>query len=199
MFLRSYVIVVLIIEILLFLVELILSVTSPKNRELRKADKLEQISFIDLSEGYRTSISIFRISLFISFILLLVLNIGHFSFGNIESFLLVVVAFLLVYLVSLFNIKTFIFYDEYFIVSAPFNPFRANTMIEYENLHDFRLFRALYNSYYLSIELKNGEKKKIQFSASFLPRNDLSIRIILNSKAQLGKDFRKLHKEEDFL
>ena len=59
MFLRSYVIVVLIIEILLFLVELILSVTSPKNRELRKADKLEQISFIDLSEGYRTSISIF--------------------------------------------------------------------------------------------------------------------------------------------
>lgn len=197
MFSQPYIILVLLVEVLLFLAELSLSVISKKNKRLSVANTLDDIDFINLSKGYKTSISIFRISLFITFLLLMVLDLTDVSISYTDSLLFSIIAFLLIYLVSLLNVKNFIFYDDHFSVRAPFNFFRATVNIDYDQISDFRLYRALYNSYYLSIQMNNGEKKRIQFSGSSLPRNDLVIRIILNTKTGLKKDFRELRNKDD--
>jgi hypothetical protein len=183
----QYIIALFLLEILIFGTELLFSFYNQKNRKLKKATSVNEVDFIDLSEGYRTSISFFRISIFISYLILVFIYLDISRESTIERYIMIIIFGILVYLVSLYNVKTFIFYSDYFIVTAPFNFFQKDIIVNYYTIKSFTLYRALYNSFYLKLEYKNGNKQRIQFSGAFNPRNDLVIRLILNTRIGLFK------------
>ncbi len=185
----QYIVALFLLEVLIYLTEIIFSVFNKKNRILKSISSIEEANFFDLSEGFRTSISFFRVSLFIAYLILVFIYLDISENNSLDKFIMIIVFGILVYMVSLFNVKTFIFYSDYFIVTAPFNPFLRDILINYNKINDFRLYKALYSSYYLRLEIKNNHARTIQFSGSFNPRNDLVIRIIINTKANLGKKF----------
>jgi len=185
----QYILVLFLLEILFFITELVCSFFNKKNHKLKKVSTTEGLDFIKLNEGYRTSISIFRISIFISYLIVIFIYLDISKGTSIEKYFMIGIIGILVYMVSLYNIKTFIFYTDYFIVTAPFNFFKRDTLINYNSISNFRLYRALYNSYFLKIEMKSGQTRTIQFSGSFNPRNDLVVRIIINTEAGLKKNF----------
>jgi hypothetical protein len=191
----KYILALFLMEIIIFITEVILSVFNKKNQKLKKASSLEDIDFIDLTEGYRTSISFFRVSIFICYLVLIFLYLDVSKENSFEKFVMISVVGILLYLVSLHNIKTFVFYTDYFIVTAPFNFFKKDTLVNYNSIRDFKLYRALYSSYFLKLDLNNQKTQTIQFSGSFIPKNELAIRIILNAKTGLKKDLinRKFH------
>jgi len=192
----QYILVLFLLEILFFVTELVCSFFNKKNYRLKKVSTTEDLDFIKLNEGYRTSISIFRISIFISYLIVIFIYFDISKGTSIEKYFMIGIIGILVYMVSLYNIKTFIFYTDYFIVTAPFNFFKRDTLINYNSISNFRLYRALYNSYFLKIEMKSGQTRTIQFSGSFNPRNDLVVRIIINTEAGLKKNFTN-NKSED--
>lgn len=192
----QYILVLFLLEILFFVTELVCSFFNKKNYRLKKVSTTEDLDFIKLNEGYRTSISIFRISIFISYLIVIFIYLDISKGTSIEKYFMIGIIGILVYMVSLYNIKTFIFYTDYFIVTAPFNFFKRDTLINYNSISNFRLYRALYNSYFLKIEMKSGQTRTIQFSGSFNPRNDLVVRIIINTEAGLKKNFTN-NKSED--
>ena len=187
----KYILALFLLEILFYTAELILSKFSKKNNQLRKVSTIEELHFIKLNEGYRTSISIFRISIFIAYIILVFLYLDVLKEVTVETYFMIVSVGVLVYMISLYNIKTFIFYNDYFIVTAPFNFFKKDVIINYNEIIDFKLYRALYHSFYLKLQLQSGENRSVQFSGSLNPRNDLVVRVVINSEAGLGKDFGK--------
>lgn len=195
---RALIIVVLLAETGLFLLEVILSVFNSKNKQLRKVKALNELDFIDLEDGYTTGISWFRVSLVISYILLVLLLID-FSKTDLGEELIVYLGLgVLIYILIVFNIKVFSFYQDRFIVWTPFRFFQPKLMIEYDQIKDYQLYIALYNSFFLNIELRDTSKFRIEFSACSLPRNDLIIQTILNSKTGLNKDIlRKRRKSMD--
>ena len=179
---KTYAIVIFVFEVIIFVTEVIIASRNHVNRKLRRFDSVNDIDFIDLKQGYKTSISLFRISLFIAY---LVLAILYFDAGKgklTESCLLYVLGGILMYMLSLMNIKSFIFYSDYFIVSAPFNLFRKEQLISYSSIAKFRVYRALYNNYFLKLTMKNNEIVRIQFSGSSIPRNSLILKHILRIK-----------------
>ena len=184
----QYILALFLMEILIFLVEIVLSVRNKKNRKMKSATSLQELGFIDLEEGFRTSISFFRVSIFICYLILVFFYLDISRGSSLEKFVMISTVGVLMYLVSLFNIKTFIFYSDYFIVTAPFNFFRKDILINYNSISDFSLYRALYSSYFLKLRFRNQIFQTIQFSGSFIPRNDLAIRIILTLKTGLKKD-----------
>jgi len=191
----QYILALFILEIVIFLTETLFSVFNKRNQKLKRASSMDEVDFIDLSEGYRTSISFFRISIFICYLILVFIYLDISDENSFEKYFMIGIVGILIFLVSLYNIKTFIFYTDYFIVTAPFNFLKKDTLVNYNSINDFRLYRALYSSYYLKLNLKNKKIQTIQFYGSFNPRNDLAIRIILNAKTGLKKDF--IHQEFD--
>ncbi len=181
----QYILALFLLEIIIFTTEIVFSCLNTKNRKLKKASNSDELDFIDLSEGYRTSISFFRVSIFISYLILVFIYLDISKENSVEKYLMIFVVGILVYMVSLFNVKTFIFYTDYFIVTAPFNFFKRDTLINYNAIGNFKLYRALYNSYFLKLNLKTNRTSTIQFSGSFNPRNDLVIKIIINSKIDI--------------
>lgn len=187
------------IEIVVFLVEVMLSSLSKKNRQMAKVNLISEIDFIDLEKGYHTGISVFRISMFLAYIILVIMLIDKSTAENqIEELILYIIIGILIYMISLMNLKVFNFYSNYFVIGSPFHFFNKDIIIRYEDIEDFHLYRALYNSYYLRLKLTNSPDKLIQFSAAYLPRNDFAIRIILNSKTSQSKNFQNLEDEDDF-
>ena len=193
----KYILALFLMEILFYTTELILSKFSKKNNQLRKVSTIEELHFIKLNEGYRTSVSIFRISIFISYIILVFLYLDVLKEVTVETYFMIVSVGILIYLISLYNIKTFIFYTDYFIVTAPFNFFKKDIIINYNEINDFKLYRALYYSFYLKLQLKSGETRSVQFSGSLNPRNDLVVRAVINTEADLGKDFGQDQPDEN--
>jgi hypothetical protein len=186
---KNYAVGIFIIEVLLFLSEIVMASKSERNRKLKKAKSIVGLDFIDLKQGYKTSISIFRISLFISYLVLVILYFDANENNLTESVLLYFLGGVLIYMLSLMSIKTFIFYPDYFLVSAPFNVLRKEVLISYSSISDFRLYRALYNNFLLKIKMKSGEVVRIQFSGSSVPMNNLILKLILNSKTGMKNDF----------
>ena len=197
---QALIIAVLLVETGLFLTEVLFSIFNAKNKQLRKAESIEDLDFIDLEEGVTTGISWFRVSLVISYVLLVLLLIDFSKTNILEEVLVYLAIGIIIYLLIVFNIKVFSFYQDRFIVWTPFRFFQPKLMIEYDQIKDFHIYSALYNSFYLNIELKDETKYRIEFSSSSLPKNDLIIRIILNSKTGLNKDVvrkkRKKSKED---
>jgi len=193
------IIIVLVIEVVIFFAEVLLSAFSRKNRKMANSNFIDEVDFIDLEKGCRTGISVFRISMFIAYVFLVILMIDTSSAKNtIEEFILYILIGILIYMLSLMNLKVFNFYDNYFVVASPFHFFNKDMIIRYDEITDFHLYRALYNAYYLRLKFKDSPDKLIQFASVYLPRNDLIIRIILNTKTGLQKDFRSMPPEEDF-
>jgi hypothetical protein len=187
------------IEITVFIAEVLLASLNKKNRRMAKANLIEKLEFINLEKGYTTGISAFRISMFLAYIILVILLIDTSTAENpVEELILYIIIGILIYMISLMNLKVFNFYSNYFVIGSPFHFFNKDMIIRYEDIEDFHLYRALYNSYYLRLKYRNSPDKLIQFSAAYLPRNDLAIRIILNSKTDQSKDFQKLTIEDDF-
>jgi hypothetical protein len=186
------------IEIAIFLVEVVLSALNRKNRLMAKANIIDEFDFIDLEKGYHTSLSVFRVSMFLAYIILVILLIDKSTAENqLEELILYIIIGVLIYMISLMNLKVFNFYSNYFVIGSPFHFFNKDLIIKYEDIEDFILYRALYNSYYLRLKFRNSPDKLIQFSASYLPRNDFIIRIILNSKTNQSKDFQTADEEDD--
>lgn len=193
------IIIVLGIEIVVYFAEVLLSAVNKKNRKMAKANLIEELDFVDLEKGYHTSISVFRISMFLAYIILVIMLIDTSTVENpTEELILYIIIGILIYMIALMNLKVFNFYSNYFVIGSPFHFFNKDVIIRYEDIEDFHLYRALYNSYYLRLKYKNSPDKLVQFSAAYLPRNDLLIRIILNSKTDKKKDFRKPDIEDDF-
>jgi hypothetical protein len=188
---KTYAIVILVIEVLLFIVEVLLASRNRANRLLRHVENIDELDFIDLKQGCRTSISIFRISLFVAYLVLVILYFDTDKSNLIEPIFLYFIGGVLMYMLSLMNIKTFIFYTDYFIVSEPFNFFRREILVSYSAISDFKLYRALYNNFFLKLKLKNGEVIRIQFSGSSIPKNNLILRMILNSKTGLRMNYKR--------
>ncbi len=196
-----YLLVVLIlsIEIAVFFAEVFLSSLNTKNRRLASVSKLEDLDFVDLEKGYRTNISVFRISTFVAYVILVILLIDTSTAENpIEELILYIIIGILIFMISLMNLKVFSFYSSYFVIGSPFRFLTRDKIIHYEDIKDFHLYRALYNSYYLRLKFKSSPDETIQFSAAYLPRNDLVLQIILNSKSGLNKDFQEMGEEDDF-
>jgi hypothetical protein len=197
----AYLIIVFVLsfEIVVFFIEVLLAYLNKKNRIMAKVNFIEDLDFIDLEKGYNTGISVFRISMFLAYVILVVLLIDKSTAENpVEELILYIIIGILIYMISLMNLKVFNFYSNYFVIGSPFHFFNKDIIIRYEEIEDFHLYRALYNSYYLRLKYRNSPDKLIQFSAAYLPRNDLTIRIILNSKTVRNKDFQKLNIEDDF-
>ena len=187
------------IEIIIFITEVLLSSLNKKNRKMAAVNLLEDLDFIDLERGYHTGISGFRISIFLAYIILVILLIDKSAAENpTEELILYIIIGVLIYMISLMNLKVFNFYPNYFVIGSPFHFLNKDVIVRYEEIKDFHLYRALYNSFYLRIKFKNSPDKLIQFAAAYLPRNDLVIRIILNSRTDQKKDFRKPDIEDDF-
>jgi hypothetical protein len=180
---------ILLLEMTLFLFEVFRASANPKNKQLRKANSLHNIDFIDLDKGFKTNISWFRISMFVAFVVLVLILFDFRKDNLFEEFIVYLSLGALIYVIALLNIKVFTFYNDYFIIKAPFDFLFKQKAVEYSAIEDFRLYRALYNSYILSLQIKGSKLLKIEFSASSIPRNNLIIRIILNSKTGLKKDF----------
>lgn len=185
----QYIVALFLLEILIYITELLFSVYSKNNQLLKKAKSSDDLDFIDLSEGYRTSISFFRISIFVSYLILIFIYLDITKVSTLERYIMIIIVGILVYFVSLYNIKTFIFYSDYFIVTAPFNFFKKDVIVYYYTINDFTLYSALYNSFYLKLQFKNGDYQRIQFSGAFNPRNDVIIHLILNTKTGLQKKY----------
>jgi len=185
---RQYILALFLLEILIYAAEIVVAVLNKKNKILNDAKSLEGIDFINLSEGYRTSISFFRISIFISYIILVFISMDTSRNNFAEKLFMVCIIGFLVYLVSLYNVKTFIFYVDYFIVAAPFSFFQKDIIINYQAIRNFQLYSALFNLYTLKIELKNGKTRNIFFSGSLNPRNDLVIKLIISSRRTENDD-----------
>ena len=185
---QALIIAVLMVETGLFLVEVLFSVFNAKNKQLRKAKSIDDLDFINLEEGVTTGISWFRVSLVISYVLLVLLLIDFSKPNILEEILVYLSIGIIIYILIVFNIKVFSFYPDRFIVWTPFRFFQPKIMIEYDQIKDFHLYSALYNSFFLNIELKDSTIYSIEFSSSSLPKNNLIIRVILNSKTGLSKD-----------
>ncbi len=193
------IVIILSIEIAIFFAEVLLSSLNRKNRRLANVNHLKDLDFIDLEKGYRTNISVFRISMFVAYIILVILLIDSSAAENpIEELILYIIIGVLIYMVSLMNLKVFNFYSHYFVIGSPFLFLKKDRIIRYEDIEDFHLYRALYNSHYLRMKFKHSADEIIQFSSAYLPRNDLVLRVILNSKTSLNKDFQEMEDEDDF-
>ena len=176
-------------ETTLFLIEVLRAITDKRNKQLRKTNVLEGVDFIDLRKGYRTRVSWFRVSLVATYLVLMVLLVDFNKSNFLQEMMVYLAIGAMVYVIVLLNIKVFIFQDAYFAVYSPFDPFFKSCVIEYTDIKDFQIYRALYNAYIITLTMKNGSERKIEFSAMSVPRNDLVTRIILNSKTGLNKDF----------
>lgn len=191
------ILVVILIEVFIYFLEIILSVRSMENKQLRRANVIEECSFIDLQVGYRTGISYFRTSIFIAYVIVvLVLLDSSWAEKAINEVIFFILGGILIYMLTLMNQRIISFHSNYFIIGAPFHFFMRDAIIQYEEIEDFQLYQALYSSYYIRIKFKKGGEKLYQFSGSFLPRNDLLLRITLNSVTNLNKDFRKLKRRD---
>jgi hypothetical protein len=182
------ILIILLGELLIFITEIILASVFKKNKALKKANPFENNKFIDLKKGFRTNISIFRFSLFLVYIILIVLFFNSGSDNFFEELILYILAGALIYMVSVMNSKIFVFYESYFIVSSPFNPLRKNLIVNYNSIEDYHIYRALYNSFYLKIVLKDSTKRYIHFSGAYLPKNDLALKVILKHKTNIEKE-----------
>ncbi len=85
------------------------------------------------------------------------------------------------------NSKIFVFYSSYFVVSAPYNFFKKDVIINYSSIDDYKIYKALYNSFYLKLTLKDTGSMHIHFSGSYLPKNDLVLGYILEQKTGHNK------------
>ncbi len=184
----SSILIILLVELFIFISEIVLASASKKNKVLKGINPLENDEIIDLKKGFRTNISIFRLSLFIVYVVLVVLLFNFSSDNFIEELILYILVGALVYMVSIMNSKIFVFYDTYFVISSPFNFFRKDVIINYNSIEDYNIYRALYNSFYLKLFLKDSEIKYIHFSGSYLPKNDLTLKAILEYKTNIEKD-----------
>ena len=197
----AYLIIVLILstEVAVFFAEVLLSSLNKKNRRMAGVNHLEDLDYVNLEKGYRTNISVFRVSMFIAYVILVILLIDSSTAENpIEELILYIIVGILIYMISLMNLKVFNFYPHYFVIGAPFRFLKKDRIIHYEDIEDFHLYRALYNSYYLRLKYKSSPDEIIQFSSAYLPRNDLVLRIILNSKTGMNKDFLEMEGEDSF-
>jgi hypothetical protein len=186
---QIWIVLILLLEMTIFLFEVFRASVNQKNKQLRIANSLSDVDFIDLNKGFKTNISWFRISMFVAYVVL-VFSLFDFRKNNlVEEFIVYLSVGALIYVIALLNIKVFTFYNDYFVINSPFDFLFKQKTIEYSSLEDFRLYRALYNSYILSLQIKGSKPLKIEFSASSIPSNSLIIRIILNSKTGLKKDF----------
>lgn len=179
--------IILFAEVLIFVSEIVLASVNKKNKILRKNISIEDIGFIDLNKGFRTNISIFRFSLFIVYIILVVLYFDINTVNIVEELMLYFLGGVLIYMVSLMNSKVFVFYSSYFVVSSPFNFFKRDLMIDYDSIIDYKIYKALYNSFYLKLTLKDSKTLFINFSGSYFPKNDLTLRYILDKKTDIRK------------
>ncbi len=182
-----WVVLILLIEILIFVGEIVLASLNKTNKLLRKNDVLEINHLIDLENGFRTNISVFRFSLFIIYIVLVLLYFNTKSESLFEEIILYLLGGILVYMVSLMNSKIFVFYPSYFIVSSPFNFLRKDIIVNYHSIIDYEIYKALYNSFYLKLILTDSKTGYIHFSGAYLPKNDLVLRYILEKKTTIVK------------
>ncbi len=182
-----YILIILLAEIVLFTVEVVLSSFNKKNKVLKEINFSNEVDFINLDKGFRTNNSIFRFSLFIVYIVLVVLYFDNSTVNFVEELVLYILGGILIYMVSLLNAKIFVFYSTHFVISAPFNFFKRELIVNYESIEDFEIYKALYNSYYLKLKLKDSKLLSIQFSGSYSPKNNLALRYILNKKTSLKK------------
>lgn len=190
------ILIVILIEVAIYLGELVYSVRSAKNKQLRKANHLDECEFLNLHDGFRTGLSYFRTSMFIAYIIAVIIYIDS-SQGEqpLEEILLFIALGILVYMVTLMNQRIFIFHSTYFIVGAPFHFLKKDAIIRYEEIEDFKLYQALYSSYYLRLRFKDSTERLFQFSESFVPRNYLIIQLALNSIKEMEKDFHRLSRK----
>ena len=182
------IVIILLIELFIFISEIILASVFKKNKILKRNNPLEDTDIIDLKKGFRTNISIFRLSLFVVYFVLIVLFFDSGTDNFIEELILYILGGVLVYMVSIMNSKVFIFYDLFFVISSPFNFFRKDLIIYYDSIEDYHIYRALYNSFYLKLFLKESKIKYIHFSGSYLPKNDLALNTILKRKTEIDTD-----------
>ncbi len=182
-----WVVVILLFEILIFIGEILLASLNKTNQLLRKNNASEINHLIDLKKGFRTNISVFRFSLFIVYIVLVFLYLNTKSESLFEEIILYLLGGILVYMVSLMNSKIFVFYSSYFIVSSPFNFLKRDVIVNYHSIVDYEIYKALYNSFYLKLILKDSKTVYIHFAGAYLPKNDLVLRYILEKKTNIVK------------
>ncbi|MGD2034401.1 MAG: hypothetical protein PVF73_05050 [Bacteroidales bacterium] len=177
------------VEFIIFFGEIIFASFNKKNKAFKKDPDPEHSGFVDLKKGFRTTVSIARFSLFIAYILLVFLYIDISRGKNIaEEIILYLLGGILVYMVSLMNARIFVFYTTCFVVSSPFNFFKRDMMIHYDSIVDYRIYKALYNAFYLKLTITDSKKPVyIHFYGSYLPKNDLALRYILDMKVKTKK------------
>lgn len=180
----SSILIILFVELFIFIGEILLASVNKKNKALIKKKSSEKGGDIILFNGFRTNISVFRFSLLLVYVVLIVLFFNSNSENLVEELILYVLGGILIYMVSIMNSKVFVFYDTYFVVSSPFNFFRKELIIDYDTIDEFHIYKALYNAFYLKLDLKDKSTKYIHFSGSYLPKNDLALSVILGIKTK---------------
>ena len=70
------------IEIIVFFAEVLFSSLDIRNRILIRVNTLDTLDFIDLEKGYRTTVSFFRISMFVAYVILVILLIDKSTAEN---------------------------------------------------------------------------------------------------------------------
>ncbi len=180
--------IILLAEVLIFISEIVLASSNKTNKAFRGNTTLENTGLIDLEKGFRINISISRVTLFLVYVILVVLYIDFSTDSVIEELTLYILGGILIYMVSLMNSKIFMFYSSHFVISAPFNPFRRDLIIHYDSIKEYEIYKALYNSFYLKLTLNDSRVLYIHFYGSYLPKNDLAIRYVLDKKTKLNKN-----------
>jgi hypothetical protein len=67
------ILIILVVELFIFIGEIVLASGFKKNKALKATNPFENTNIIDLQKGFRTNISIFRFSLFLVYVVLVVL------------------------------------------------------------------------------------------------------------------------------
>ena len=118
------------------------------------------------------------------YVVLIVLFFNTGSENLVEELILYILGGILIYMVSIMNSKVFVFYESYFVISSPFNFFRKELLVSYSSIEKFHIYKALYNAFYLKLEMKGSGTTYIHFSGSYLPKNDLALSSILELKVK---------------
>lgn len=169
---------------LILIVEFIIKLFNADNSDLKKAEDIHSLKFIDLKMGYSTKLQYENYFIIVACLVFSIVTIEW----KIKYVIFSAVFLGLIYLISIPGNKQFKFYNDYFEITSPFNIFFSNKRIKYENIKAYEIKRGMYNFHALVLTFKSDKKLKIEFKPAGYFDDELVVNLVLKEKINLGMD-----------
>jgi len=167
--------------ILIYLTGIIARRFNENYRILKNAESIGDLIFINLNYGYSTKIQFENYYVFLGcccFSLMFLVSDGF----QLRILFLMIGFIGFIYMISISPNKRFRFYDEYFEITSPLNPFFVNKRIQYHKIAKFDLKCGLYNFHKLTLFFISGKRLKVEFNPANHFNDEKIINIILKDR-----------------